>query len=103
MTYRVAAGVLAHLLPVATGTSPETYRGHTLKIGAELRDAAAATPAATTPASAIAVSLDSTYIRSRHEGERHLEVRVGDAETPEGGRRVFGRSEARRVGKECRY
>ncbi len=30
------------------------------------------------------------YIRSRHGGERHLEVRVGDAETPEGGRRVFG-------------
>ncbi len=90
MTYRVAAGVLAHLLPVAAGASPETYRGNTLKIGEELRDAAAATPVAATPASAIAVSLDSTYIRGRHEGERHLEVRVGDAETPEGGRRVFG-------------
>src|SRR4051812_22093803 len=31
MTYRVAAGVLAHLLPVAAGTSHETLRGHTLK------------------------------------------------------------------------
>ena len=30
LTYRVAAGVLAHLLPVETGTSPETVRGHTL-------------------------------------------------------------------------
>jgi hypothetical protein len=27
LTYRVAAGVLAHLLPVETGTSPETLRG----------------------------------------------------------------------------
>ena len=30
------------------------------------------------------------FVRSCHEGERHLEVRVGDAQTPEGGRRVFG-------------
>ncbi len=36
MSYRVAAGVLAHLLPVAAGTSPETFRGHTLKLGEEL-------------------------------------------------------------------
>ena len=41
-------------------------------------------------ASAIALSLDSTFVRSCHEGERHLEVRVGDAQTPEGGRQVFG-------------
>ena len=37
ITYRVAAGVLAYLLPVAAGASPETYRGHTLKIGEDLR------------------------------------------------------------------
>ena len=91
MTYRVAVSVLAHLLPVAAGTSPETFRGHTLKLGEALRDAAAGTPAAVaTPASAIAISLDSTYIRSCHDGERHLEVRVGNVETPEGGRQVFG-------------
>ena len=35
--------------------------------------------------------MDSTYIRSCQEGERHLEVRVGNAEAPEeGGRQVFG-------------
>jgi len=91
MTYRVAAGVLAHLLPVAAGTSPETLRGHTLKIGEELREAAAVEPvAAALPTPAIALSLDSTFIRSCHEGERHLEVRVGNAETPGGGRQVFG-------------
>jgi len=36
MPYRVAAGVLEHLLPVAAGTSPETLRGHTLKVGEHL-------------------------------------------------------------------
>ncbi|MBV8616136.1 MAG: ISKra4 family transposase [Acetobacteraceae bacterium] len=90
MSYRVAAGVLAHLLPVAAGTSPETFRGHTLKFGEELRDAAAVRPAAAAPASAVAISLDSTFIRSCHDGERHLEVRVGNIEKPDGGRHVFG-------------
>jgi len=91
MTYRVAASVLAQLLPVAAGTSPETLRGHTLKIGEELREAAAVEPvAAALPTPAIALSLDSTFIRSCHEGERHLEVRVGNAETPGGGRQVVG-------------
>jgi hypothetical protein len=88
MTYRVAAGVLAHLLPVVAGKSPETLRGHTLKLGEQLRDAATVRPAA--PASAIAVSLDSTVIRSCHDGERCLEVRVGNIEKPDGGRHVFG-------------
>ncbi len=94
MTYRVAAGVLAHLLPVAATTSHETLRSHTLAIGEQLRDAATSKPMAATvavpPAPAITLSLDSTFVRSCHEGERHLEVRVGNAETPEGGRQVFG-------------
>ncbi len=95
MSYRVAAGVLAHLLPVAAGTSHETLRGRTLKIGEQLRHVAMAmpepTPTAAASASAITLSLDSTFIRSCHEGERHLEVRVGNAEVPEGGsRQVFG-------------
>ena len=34
--------------------------------------------------------MDSTFIRSREEGERHLEVRVGNVETASGGRQVFG-------------
>ena len=93
MTYRVAAGVLAHLLPVAAETSHETLRGRTLKLGEQLRRAAtvAPEPVATAPASAISLSLDSTYIRSCHDGERHLEVRVGNVEIPGGGgRQVFG-------------
>jgi hypothetical protein len=36
MPYRVAAGVLTHLLPVEAGKSPETLRGHTLKVGEQL-------------------------------------------------------------------
>jgi hypothetical protein len=36
------------------------------------------------------VTLDSTFIRSCEEGERHLEVRVGNVETASGGRQVFG-------------
>ena len=87
MAYRVAAGVLAHLLPVAAGTSHETLRGHTLKAGERLRDAATVRPPP--PASAITLSLE-TFIRSCQEGERHLEVRVGNAETSDGGRQVFG-------------
>ncbi len=95
LTYRVAAGVLVHLLPVATGTSHETLRGRTLKLGEQLRHAAAGMPepamAAAAPALAITLSLDSTFIRSCHEGERHLEVRVGSAETSGGNdRQVFG-------------
>jgi hypothetical protein len=57
MPYRVAAGVLMHLLPVQAGKSPETFRGHTLKIGEQLRDAAAVEPVAAT--AAITVTLDS--------------------------------------------
>jgi hypothetical protein len=88
MTYRVAADVLMHLLPIDAGKSPETLRGHTLRIGEHLGDAAVDNPAAA--ASALTVSLDSTFVRSREEGERHLEVRVGNVETAGGGRQVFG-------------
>jgi hypothetical protein len=75
-------------LPVAAGKSPETLRGHTLKIGEHLRNAAPITPAAAAPA--ITLSLDSTFIRSRDDGERHLEVRIGNVEMLNGGRQVFG-------------
>src|ERR671916_1712982 len=92
MTYRVAAGVLAHLLPVAAGTSHGTLRRHTLELGEQLRDAAMVEPDAADAAAApaIALSLDATFIRSCHEGDRHLEVRVGNAATPGGGRQLFG-------------
>jgi hypothetical protein len=88
MPYRVAAGLLAHLLPIEAGKSPETLRGHTLKAGEQLRAAAAEAPAAAV--SAITVTVDSTFIRSCHNSERHLEVRVGNVETSGGGRQVFG-------------
>ena len=88
MPFRVAAGVLAYLLPVEAGKSPETFRGHTLKVGEQLRDAPAVKPAAA--ASAITITVDSTFIRGCHDGERHLEVRVGNVETSDGGRQVFG-------------
>jgi hypothetical protein len=88
MASRVAAGPLAHLLPVEAGTSPETLRGHTLRADEQLRDAAAAKPSAA--ASAIAITVDPIFIRGRHDGERHLEVRVGNVETSGGGRQVSG-------------
>ena len=43
------------------------------------------------PTSTINLSLDSTFIRSCHEDERHLEVRVGNAEASKSSdRQVFG-------------
>src|SRR6201995_5856601 len=88
MTYRVAADVMAQMFPLDAGNTPETLRAHTLTIGADLRDQAAVQP--DTTASAIAVTLDATFIRSCEDGERHLEVRVGDVETETGARQVFG-------------
>ena len=74
-------------LPVEAGKSPETLRGHTLKIGEHLRESPAAR---TVAASAITITLDSTFIGGCHDGERHLEVRVGNVETSHGGWQVFG-------------
>jgi len=88
MTYRVAADVMAQMFPLGAGNDPETLRGHTLKIGADLRHQAAMRP--DTAAPAVTVTLDSTFIRSCEEGVRHLEVRVGNVETVSGGRQVFG-------------
>jgi hypothetical protein len=87
MPYRVAAGVLEHLLPVDAGISHESMRGRTLKLGEALRDAVALEP--TTAAPAITLTLDSTFIRSCEEGQRHLEVRLGNVEASGGARQVF--------------
>jgi hypothetical protein len=70
------------VLPIDAGKIPETLRSHTLRIGRQLSDAVADQP--------IAVSLDATFIGSRKDGARHLEVRVGNVETSGGGRQVFG-------------
>lgn len=87
MPYRVAAGVLEHLLPVDAGIDPETLRAHTLKLGADLVDTATAEPAAA--ASAITLTLDATFIHSCEAGQRHLEARLGNVETAAGTRQVF--------------
>jgi hypothetical protein len=88
LPFWVAAEVLLHALPFDAGTSPETLRSHTLRVGQQLSDAVADQPA--NAAAAINVSLDATFIRSRDDGERHLEVLVGNVETADGGRQVFG-------------
>jgi hypothetical protein len=88
MTYRTAAEVLAQLFPADTGAAHETLRRHTFRVAERLPMPAAAEPA--TPAEAIVVTLDSTFIRSCEAGERHLEVRIGNAETATGRRQVFG-------------
>jgi hypothetical protein len=87
MPYRVAAGVLGHLLPVGAGIDPETLRAQTLKVGEKLRDLIPAKPAV--PATAITLTLDSTFIRSCEDGQRHLEIRLGNVETSDGARQVF--------------
>ena len=88
MTYRVSADLLEQMFPVDAGIDPRTLRRHTLKAGAALADGAAIRPPAA--AAAITVSVDSTFIRSREDGERRFEVRVGNVETKAGGRQVFG-------------
>jgi hypothetical protein len=88
MTYRVAADLLEQMFPIDAGTDPETLRRHTLRVGEAFADRAAIRPETSAPA--ITVTLDSTFIRSCEDGERHLEVRVGNVETKSGARQVFG-------------
>ena len=87
MPYRIAAGLLEHLLPVDAGIHCETGRRRTLVVGEQLRDTAATKPAAA--AAAITLTLDSTFIRSCEEGQRHLEVRLGNIEASHEARQVF--------------
>lgn len=90
MSYRVAAGVLAHLLPVAAETSHETLRCRTLKLGEQLRDAATVPPepappepAAMASAPAVTLGLDSTYIRLRARARPQAEASpTGDRPLP---------------------
>jgi hypothetical protein len=67
MPHRVAADVLQYLMPIDAGTSPESMRSHTLQVGQQLGGAVAAkAPAA---AATITISMDSTFIRGREDGE----------------------------------
>ena len=88
MTYRTAAEVLAQMFPVDAGLAHETLRRHTFKVAEALPRPAAVKAA--TPAAMITLTLDSTFIRSCEDGERHLEVRIGNVETTTGRRQVFG-------------
>src|SRR3954454_22771087 len=88
MPYRTAAEVLGQVFPVDAGVDPETLRRHTFKIAQELPAQAETRPP--TGTEAIVVTLDSTFIRSCEEGERHLEVRIGNVETATGRRQVRG-------------
>jgi hypothetical protein len=88
MTYRTAADLLEQMFPVDAATHPETARRHALKVGEALGERATTRPEV--PASAVVVTLDSTFIRSCEQEERHLEVRAGNVETESGGRQVFG-------------
>jgi hypothetical protein len=88
MTYRVAADLLEQMFPIDAGTDPETLRRHTLRVGKAVADRVAIRPETSAPA--ITVTVDSTFIRGCEDGERHLEVRVGNVETKSGARQVFG-------------
>src|SRR3954452_4614491 len=88
MSYRTAAEVLAQMLPLDTGKDHETLRRHTQTLGEQLQHRPAVAPA--TPAAAIVISVDATFIRSCEAGGRHLAVRFGNPETDAGGRQVFG-------------
>jgi len=71
MTYRTAADLLKQVFPIDAGKDPETLRRHTLRTGEALRNCAATRPGMAAPA--IVVTLDSTFIRSCEDGERHLD------------------------------
>ena len=98
MPYRTAAAILEQMFPVSGGKDKETLRRHTLKAGAAIRDRAAVRPE--TAASAITITLDSTFIRSCEDGQRHLEVRVGNVETASGGRQVRADPPGSRAGHQ---
>src|SRR4051812_38460713 len=89
-SYRTAAALLGQMFPVDAGQDPETLRRHTFKIAKTLAITSAAEAPVSVDAEAIVVSLDSTFIRSCEDGQRHLEVRIGNVETESGGRQVFG-------------
>ena len=88
MTYRPAADLLGQLFPVDAAKHHETLRRHALKVGETRGYCVTAGPETTVPS--VVVTLDSTFIRSCENGERHLEVRIGNVETESGGRQVFG-------------
>jgi hypothetical protein len=88
LTYRTAAALLGQMFPVDAGTAHEALRRHVFKAAGQLPTNAATKPAV--EAEMITVTLGSTLIRGCEDGERHLEVRIGNVETATGRRQVFG-------------
>src|SRR3954453_15881446 len=88
LTYRTAPPCLGQMFRVDAVQAPESLRRHTFKVAENLPVPATVQPA--TPAEATVVTLDSTFVRSCEDDERHLEVRIGNVETATGGRQVFG-------------
>ena len=88
MTYRVAADLPEQMFPIDAGTDLEALCRHTLRVGEAFAGRAAIGPVTSAPT--ITVTLVSTFIQSCEDGERHLEVRVGNVETKSGARQVFG-------------
>jgi hypothetical protein len=67
MTYRTAADLLEQMFPVGSSKDKETMRRRTLRAGAALQDCATVKPDSASPA--IAVTLDTTFIRSCKDEE----------------------------------
>jgi hypothetical protein len=90
LTYRTAADLLGQMFPVDAGLDPESLRRHTFRVAEILPMRPATGAPVSAGAETITLTLDATFVRSCEDGERHLEVRIGNAETETGGRQVFG-------------
>src|SRR5271169_751333 len=77
-------------MPGTPSTPPQRHSHPDCRAILTLIVALSATMRPETTAPGITITLDSTFIRSCQDGERHLEVRVGNVETASGGRQVFG-------------
>ncbi|MDO9713075.1 hypothetical protein [Paracraurococcus lichenis] len=75
---------------LAKPLDPESLRRHTFKVAETLPMRPATEAPASAGAETVTVTLDATFVRSCEDGERHLEVRIGNVETEAGGRQVFG-------------
>ena len=90
---RVSADLLEHMFPVDAGIDPRTLRRHPTKLARRLLIVSRSglrQQRQQQQHAAITVTVDSTFIRSREDGERRFEVRVGNVEKKAGGRQVFG-------------
>jgi hypothetical protein len=78
------------MFPVDAGLDPESLRRHTFKVAETLPIRPATEAPLSAGAETITLTLDATFVRSCEDGERHLEVRIGNVETATGERQVFG-------------